>query len=88
MDLEIKKGVFEFNQKNAIVPNSLAISYALSIATSGLSNKIIIAGFDGYTKNNPKKNLVDEVFSNYFSSQKHLTINTITPSLYKIKNEL
>ena len=82
---EVKKGIFKFNDNNAIIPNSLAISYALSIATSGKSKQIFLAGFDGYSKDDPKKNIIDEIFANYVSSKKSLKINFITPTLYNLK---
>ena len=82
---EVKRGIFKFNDNNAIIPNSLAISYALSIATSGKTKQIFLAGFDGYSKDNPKKNAVDEIFANYMSSKKSIKINSITPTLYNLK---
>ena len=83
--LEVKRGVFKFNDNNAIIPNSLAISYALSIATSGKAKQIFLAGFDGYSKDNPKKNAVEEIFENYMFSKKSVKINSITPTLYNLK---
>ena len=40
--LSIKKGVFEFNNKYCISPNSLAISYALCSANSGNAKNIYL----------------------------------------------
>ncbi len=50
----IKNGLFKFSDKYAVGPNSLAISYALAIANSGRSNKIFLAGIDGYDENDPR----------------------------------
>ena len=50
----VKDGLFKFSDKYAVGPNSLAISYALAIANSGRSNKIFLAGIDGYDENDPR----------------------------------
>ena len=50
----VKDGLFKFSDKYAVGPNSLAISYALAIANSGRSNKIFLAGVDGYDENDPR----------------------------------
>ncbi len=82
--LQVKNGVFEFLEKNAVTPNSLAISYALAIATSGKSKKIYLAGLDGYSSDSPRKNIVNEVFTNYFLTNRSIKIKSITPTLYNL----
>jgi 4-hydroxy 2-oxovalerate aldolase len=66
------------------LPNPLAILYSLSVAISGKSNKIYLAGFDGYKSNDPD---VDE--TNYYlkiiqNKYKKFFIRTITKSKYHI----
>ena len=82
--LQVKNGVFEFLEKNAVTPNSLAISYALAIATSGKSKKIYLAGLDGYSSDSPRKNIVNEVFTNYILTNQSIKIKSITPTLYNL----
>lgn len=82
--LQVKNGIFEFLERNAVTPNSLVISYALAIATSGKSKKIYLAGLDGYSSDSPKKNTVNEVFSNFFLANRSIKIKSITPTLYKL----
>ena len=67
------------------MPNSLAITYALGICTSGESKKIFLAGLDGYTRTNPKKFEMDELFQNYKLENKAKKIFSLTPTNYKIK---
>ena len=52
---------------------------------SGKTKQIFLAGFDGYSKDNPKKNAVEEIFANYMFSKKSVKINSITPTLYNLK---
>ena len=53
--VEIRSNTFKFKNSSAVIPNSLAISYALAISNSGKAKKIFLAGFDGYDANDPKE---------------------------------
>ena len=67
------------------MPNSLAISYALGICTSGEAKSIFLAGLDGYTENSPKKFEMDDLFQNYKLENKSVTLSSLTPTNYKLK---
>ncbi len=84
--VEVKNNTFQFMKSSAIIPNTLAISYALGIANSGKAKKIYIAGFDGYEAEDPKRREMDEVFSLYQSLKKKSELTSITPTKYKIKS--
>ena len=43
---------FKFEKDYVVLPNSLAISYALGISTSGNAKNIYLAGLDGYNSIN------------------------------------
>ena len=51
---EVKEGFFEFRNKGAVIPNSLALSYALAICQSGEAASISLIGFDGYDGDDPR----------------------------------
>ncbi len=84
--VEIKNNSFKFKKSSAIIPNSLAISYALAIANSGGAKKIYIAGFDGYDANDPKRREMDELLLLYQSLKKKVDLVSITPTKYKVKS--
>ena len=63
--LQVKNKRFKFESNYAVLPNSLAISYALGVCTSGESKGIFLAGLDGYTENIPRKFEIDELFLRY-----------------------
>ena len=84
--VEVKNDRFQFMQSSAIIPNTLAISYALGIANSGKAKKIYIAGFDGYDEEDPKKREMDELFFLYQSLRKKTELVSITPTKYNIKS--
>ena len=83
--VEVKNNTFQFKKSSAIIPNTLAISYALGISNSGKAKKIFIAGFDGYDGEDPKKSEMDELFFLYQSLKKKSELVSITPTKYNIK---
>ena len=83
--LQVKNKRFKFESNYAILPNSLAISYALGVCTSGESKGIFLAGLDGYTENSPRKFEMDELFQRYKLEKVSKKICTLTPSTYKVK---
>jgi 4-hydroxy 2-oxovalerate aldolase len=83
--LQVKNKKFKFEKDYVVLPNSLAISYALGICTSGETRKIFLAGLDGYIEGSPKKFEMDELFQNYKLENKAKTIISLTPTNYKIK---
>jgi len=83
--LQVKNKRFKFEKNYVVLPNSLAISYALGVCTSGEAKRIFLAGLDGYTENSPKKFEMDELFQNYKLEKKAKSICSITPTKYKMK---
>jgi len=82
--LEVKSKKFEFKNNYAILPNSLVASYALAIATSGKANKILLAGFDGYPSDDPRRVEMDEVLFLYQKFSPKTKILSVTPTKYKV----
>ena len=82
--LQVKNKKFRFEKNYAVLPNSLAITYALGICTSGNCQKIFIAGLDGYNSNIPKKYEMEELFQNYKLEKMAKKIISLTPTTYKI----
>jgi len=83
--LQVKNKKFKFEKDYVVLPNSLAISYALGVCTSGEARKIFLAGLDGYTENSPKKFEMDELFQNYKLENKAKVICSLTPTNYIMK---
>lgn len=84
--IEVKNNSFKFNNTSAIIPNSLAISYALAIANSGKAKKIYLAGFDGYDAEDPRRIEMDQTLSLYHSIKDKIEIISVTPTKYKIRS--
>ena len=77
---------FHFSSNYAVVPNSLVISYALAIASSGKASRILLAGFDGYPSDDPRRIEMDEIFNLFQSYNSKTKIISITPTRYKISS--
>ena len=75
---------FKFNENYCELPTSLVIAYALAIANSGLANKIILAGFDGYNADDPRSKEMSKLLLEYKKHQKALPLESITPTNYQI----
>jgi 4-hydroxy 2-oxovalerate aldolase len=75
---------FDFKENYGILPNSLVISYALAIATSGKAKKILLAGFDGYNADDPRRVEMDNLLTLYQQSKSKIPLISITPTRYKI----
>ena len=69
-----------------VLPNSLAISYSLSIAIAGKSKKIFLAGFDGYDVDDSKNDETDLILKIVRKTYRKLKILSITKTKYKLKN--
>jgi len=82
--LEVQADTFAFNENHCILPFSLVVAYALAIATSGRSTRILLAGFDGYGAEDPRNAEIDNLFTGYKKAEGALELLAITPSRYKI----
>ena len=67
------------------MPNSLAITYALGVSTSGGAKNIYLAGLDGYNDRSPKKFEMDDLFQNYKLEKNSKNIFSLTQTNYRIK---
>ena len=83
--LQVKNKKFNFKKNYAVLPNSLAFTYALGISTSGGAKNIYIAGLDGYNDNSPKKFEMDDLIQNYKLEETSRNIFSLTKTNYKIK---
>ena len=83
--LQIKNKKFKFEKNYVVLPNSLAISYALGISTSGNAKNIYLAGLDGYYEDSPKKFETEDLFLNYKLEKQSKKIFLLTKTNYKIK---
>jgi 4-hydroxy 2-oxovalerate aldolase len=83
-DIAINAKGFVFNASNCTLPNLLVLSYALAIATSGKAKQILLAGFDGYGADDPRRKEIDNVFNLYRQAKESVNFFSITETRYEI----
>ncbi len=81
--LKVQANTFSFTATSAVLPNSLVISYALALATSGKGSCILLAGFDGYGPDDPRTKEMQKVLELY-KGVDGLEVISITPTSYSI----
>ena len=83
----LKEGSFKFYDSCANIPKLYTLAYALSIAASGKSKKIYLAGFDGYQKNDRRIKIINEIFQNYLVTKGATRLTAVTPTVYNIQKK-
>ncbi len=83
-DIAVNAKGFSFNSSNCTLPNLLVLSYALAIATSGKAKQILLAGFDGYGADDPRRKEIDNVFNLYKQTKESVNFFSITETRYEI----
>ncbi|TPV55124.1 aldolase [Aestuariibacter sp. GS-14] len=81
--LQVRGNEFVVNPVNAILPNSLVISYALAVAASGNCNQIYLAGFDGFGASDNRTQEMQKIF-NLFTDKTGISLISITNTTYDI----
>lgn len=85
--IEIKHGKFELHDFFCTLPAPMVFSYALAIASCGKSNRILLAGFDGYSANDPRNNEMNQLIKDYQKMPNASLIVSITPTKYEIASQ-
>jgi 4-hydroxy 2-oxovalerate aldolase len=80
----IESNTFRFNDTDAVVPSSLVIAYALAMCASGRAQRILLAGFDGYTHGDPRNDEMEELLSLYQATDRSPPILSVTPTVYSL----
>lgn len=83
--LSVKAGTFEFHKTACVLPSSLVVGYALALATSGNARCIYLAGFDGYSSDDPRNAEMNEILKTYQGSEGAKELIAITPSRYNMQ---
>ena len=84
--IQVIPNVFKFQDKSSIIPNSLAVSYALAVCNSAKVKRIYLAGFDGYQSDDARRIQMDKMFSLYMSINSTVKLISITQTKYRVKS--
>lgn len=82
--LNIQPDTFSFNPTWCSSPTSLVMAYALAVAASGKASRVLMAGFDGYTGEDPRNQDTNGLLKRYQESAGATPLLSLTPSRYDI----
>lgn len=82
--LSVLNDKYVIKKNYCIIPNALTLSYALAIASAGSCKRILLAGFDGYTKNNYRFSQSNNVFLLYKKMKNSKKLISITETNFDI----
>lgn len=83
--LGVEKNIFSFENAYCIVPTSLVMAYAFSVAASGKCSRILMAGFDGYPGDDPRHLETNGVIKLFSETSNTPPLIAITPSRYDVQ---
>ena len=75
---------FSFSEDHSSIPNNLAISYALGICGASKVNRVLMAGFDGFASDDPRRLDVDRSLKFFGENPSSPELLSITPTLYDL----
>ncbi len=82
--LAVQPDTFEFSDRYCILPTSLTVAYAMAIAASGRAERVLLAGFDGYSSDDPRNVEVDQLLAGYLAVEHVPQVIAITPSRFAV----
>ncbi|NLC22429.1 MAG: aldolase, partial [Halomonadaceae bacterium] len=82
--LNVQADGFAFAETHCTAPTSLVVAYALAVATSGQASRVLMAGFDGFSADDPRNVEMENLLSIYTGTQGATPIQAITPTRYRI----
>jgi 4-hydroxy 2-oxovalerate aldolase len=80
----IEKSTHKYGKVNCVLPTPLVIAYALAVTSSGKAETVFLAGFDGYSADDPRRIENDLVFEQHQANESGVPIVSVTPTLYHI----
>ena len=85
--LSVQPHTFEFGEYFCVLPTSIVTAYALAIATSGKAKRILLAGLDGFSADDPRQSEMEDLLVKYQHTVGSLPVLSITPTRYSINTE-
>ncbi|RRV87699.1 aldolase catalytic domain-containing protein [Stutzerimonas stutzeri] len=82
--INVQKGMFAFHEEYCVLPTSLVAAYALAIASSGGAKKVFLAGFDGFSADDPRNIEMDRLLIDYQNAERAIPLLAITPTRYRL----
>ena len=81
--LSIKKNSFKSYSRGCASEWQEVTAYSLLLILQAAPKKIFLAGFDGYSQEDPRYRTLNKIFKLYLGSKNSLELTTLTPSHHK-----
>lgn len=85
--LAIEPGLFAFSETSCTLPRSLVVAYTLAIVASGEASRVLMAGFDGYSADDPRNREMEELLDIYQATPGARKLVAVTPTRYALDSE-
>lgn len=82
--LNVQANSFAFADIYCTVPTALVMAYAFAIVASGEAHTLYLAGFDGYTGEDPRNTEMNNIVKQFQEFNDTLPLIAITPSRYDV----
>ncbi|MCK7544779.1 aldolase catalytic domain-containing protein [Marinobacter bryozoorum] len=82
--LRVETGRYEFGATSCTLPTSLVVAYALAIASGGNACRVLMAGFDGYSADDPRTREMRELLTLYQQTPGARELLAVTPTRHEI----
>ncbi|WP_328594681.1 aldolase catalytic domain-containing protein [Alcanivorax sediminis] len=81
----IESNTFEFGRNYCVLPSSLVVAYALALAASGKAERVYMAGFDGYSGEDPRNQEMNALIRQYEKQAGSIQLYAVTPTRYDLE---
>ena len=78
--VNVESGEFKVMNENATIPHALSAIYAIAAVNAGGASNLYLAGFDGYTSEDPRHKQMENALSLYNERPDVLPLTSITPT--------
>lgn len=85
--LNVQPDIFRFDSTYCTIPTSLVMAYAMAAASSGKAKRILMAGFDGYTGEDPRNADTNKLLRQYQESPSSTPLLCLTPTRYDVDSQ-
>jgi len=75
-----------YDENFCILTSQLVLGYALAVASSGKAKRILLAGFDGFSADDPRRMENDLIFQAHKNTDFAVDLLAVTPTLYNIES--
>ena len=83
--ITISENKFKSEDKTCYLPAPLVFAYTIAAASAGRSNRILVAGLDGYSLGDSRQFEMENILECYTKSNCPLEILSVTPTTYKLR---